>query len=77
MISPGPMVTPRLPGSAQPLPKPHDFLVRGVGVVGVGVYGGPPVGNPRIVLEDGLAKGAKRGARSGTTSGFVDPTTDL
>ena len=28
-----------------------------------------------IVLEDGQAKGAKKGARTGSTSGFIDPAT--
>ena len=30
-----------------------------------------------IVLEDGLAKGAKRGARTGSPSGYIDPVSDL
>ncbi len=30
-----------------------------------------------IVLEDGLAKGAKKGARTGSPSGFIDPVQDL
>jgi hypothetical protein len=30
-----------------------------------------------IVLEDGLAKGAKKGARTGSSSGFINPTTQL
>ncbi len=30
-----------------------------------------------IVLEDGEANGAKKGARTGPTSGFIDPTTQI
>ena len=47
--------------------------------VGLEVFGREPDAEEYrwIVLEDGEAKGAKKGARTGSTSGYIDPGTVL